>query len=39
VGGRGGGRPDFAQAGGTKPDALDGALADVAAFVRAKFAA
>ena len=39
VGGRGGGRPDFAQAGGTKPDALDGALADVVAFVRAKFAA
>jgi alanyl-tRNA synthetase len=39
IGGRGGGRPDFAQAGGTKPDALDGALADVAAFVRAKFAA
>ncbi len=39
VGGRGGGRPDFAQGGGTKPDALDGALADVAAFVRAKIAA
>jgi alanyl-tRNA synthetase len=39
VGGRGGGRPDFAQAGGTKPDALDGALAEVAAFVRSKVAA
>jgi len=39
IGGRGGGRPDFAQGGGTKPDALDAALADVAAFVRAKFAA
>jgi alanyl-tRNA synthetase len=39
VGGRGGGRPDFAQAGGTKPEALDGALADVEAFVRAKVAA
>jgi len=39
VGGRGGGRPDFAQAGGTKPDALDGALADVEAFVRSKVAA
>jgi alanyl-tRNA synthetase len=39
VGGRGGGRPDFAQAGGTKPEALDGALAEVEAFVRAKFAA
>ena len=39
VGGRGGGRPDFAQAGGTKPDALDGALAEVAAFVKGKFAA
>jgi alanyl-tRNA synthetase len=39
VGGRGGGRPDFAQAGGTRPEALDGALADVEAFVRAKVAA
>ncbi len=39
VGGRGGGRPDFAQAGGTKPEALDGALADVEAFVRSKVAA
>jgi len=39
VGGRGGGRPDFAQAGGTKPEALDSALAEVEAFVRAKFAA
>jgi len=39
VGGRGGGRPDFAQGGGTKPEALDSALADVAAFVAGKFAA
>jgi alanyl-tRNA synthetase len=38
VGGRGGGRPDFAQAGGTNPSALDAALADVAEFVRAKLA-
>jgi alanyl-tRNA synthetase len=38
VGGRGGGRPDFAQAGGTKPEALEGALAEVEAFVKAKFA-
>ena len=29
VGGRGGGRPDFAQAGGTEPDKLDAALASV----------
>jgi len=39
VGGRGGGRPDFAQAGGSNPAALDDALADVEAFVRAKLAA
>jgi len=39
VGGRGGGRPDFAQAGGTKPEALDAALAGVEAFVRSKVAA
>jgi alanyl-tRNA synthetase len=39
VGGRGGGRPDFAQAGGTKPEELDGALAGVEAFVRSKVAA
>ena len=36
VGGRGGGKPDFAQAGGTDPQALDGALAEVAGLVRAK---
>jgi alanyl-tRNA synthetase len=29
VGGKGGGRPDFAQAGGTQPEALDAALASV----------
>jgi alanyl-tRNA synthetase len=34
VGGRGGGRPDFAQAGGTDPSQLDSALASVSAFVR-----
>ncbi len=33
VGGRGGGRADFAQAGGTNPDALDKALASVSAWV------
>ena len=33
VGGTGGGRPDFAQAGGTNPDALDEALRAVPAWV------
>jgi alanyl-tRNA synthetase len=33
VGGTGGGRPDFAQAGGTKPDLLDQALKAVPAWV------
>jgi alanyl-tRNA synthetase len=33
VGGRGGGRPDFAQAGGSNPDGLDAALASVPAWV------
>jgi alanyl-tRNA synthetase len=36
VGGRGGGRPDFAQAGGNNPAALDAALAGVEQLVRAK---
>jgi len=36
IGGRGGGRPDFAQAGGSNPAALDAALASVHDFVRAK---
>jgi alanyl-tRNA synthetase len=36
VGGRGGGRPDFAQAGGSNPAALDAALASVPELVRAK---
>jgi len=36
VGGKGGGRPDFAQAGGTQPGALDEALKGVEAFVRTK---
>jgi alanyl-tRNA synthetase len=39
VGGRGGGRPDFAQAGGSDPAALDAALAGVESFVRTKLAA
>jgi alanyl-tRNA synthetase len=34
VGGKGGGRPDFAQAGGSNPAALEAALASVAPFVR-----
>jgi alanyl-tRNA synthetase len=33
VGGRGGGRPDFAQAGGNDPDSLDKALASVSGWV------
>jgi alanyl-tRNA synthetase len=33
VGGKGGGRPDFAQAGGTNPEALDAALGSVSAWV------
>ena len=35
VGGKGGGRPDFAQAGGSKPAALDAALASVLPGARA----
>ena len=33
IGGRGGGRPDLAQAGGNQPEKLDGALASVAAWL------
>jgi alanyl-tRNA synthetase len=36
VGGTGGGRPDFAQAGGSNPEALDAALASVSAWVAQK---
>jgi len=36
VGGRGGGRPDLAQAGGQNPEQLDAALSSVVAWVRAK---
>jgi alanyl-tRNA synthetase len=36
VGGKGGGRPDFAQTGGTNPAALPAALAQVPAMVRSK---
>ena len=36
VGGKGGGRPDFAQAGGSNPDGLDAALASVPAWVSAQ---
>jgi alanyl-tRNA synthetase len=39
VGGKGGGRPDFAQAGGSKPQALDQALASVASWVRSRLGA
>ncbi len=38
VGGKGGGRPDLAQAGGTRPEALPAALASVAAWVDSKLA-
>jgi alanyl-tRNA synthetase len=38
VGGKGGGRPDFAQAGGSKPQELDAALASVTPWVRARLA-
>jgi alanyl-tRNA synthetase len=36
VGGRGGGRPDFAQAGGSDASQLEAALALVPALVRSK---
>jgi alanyl-tRNA synthetase len=36
VGGKGGGRPDMAQAGGTDPSGLPAALASVKAFVESK---
>jgi len=36
VGGKGGGRPDFAQAGGSDPAALDAALAAVRDWVAAR---
>ncbi len=39
LGGRGGGRPDFAQAGGSNPAALDAALEAVPALIRARLSA
>ena len=39
VGGRGGGRPDMAQAGGTQPENLDAALAGVVGWVKGRLAA
>ncbi|HHH45358.1 MAG TPA: alanine--tRNA ligase [Gammaproteobacteria bacterium] len=39
VGGRGGGRPDMAQAGGSQPENLDSALASVADWVKQQIAA
>lgn len=36
VGGKGGGRPDMAQAGGTQPENLDAALASVVEWVKSK---
>ena len=38
VGGRGGGRPDLAQAGGTQPERLDAALAKAEALIAAALA-
>ncbi len=38
VGGKGGGRPDFAQAGGSKPEALDAALNSVPGWVAEQLA-
>jgi alanyl-tRNA synthetase len=38
VGGRGGGRADFAQAGGTQPENLDAALSGVESLVRSRLA-
>jgi alanyl-tRNA synthetase len=38
VGGKGGGRPDFAQAGGNKPEALDEALGSVSDWVAERLA-
>ncbi|MCK5639810.1 MAG: hypothetical protein KAJ19_03395, partial [Gammaproteobacteria bacterium] len=34
IGGKGGGRPDMAQGGGTQPEALDDALASVGSWVK-----
>ena len=39
LGGKGGGRPDFAQAGGTDPEAVDAVLKDVPELVRERLAA
>ena len=39
VGGKGGGRPDFAQAGGNQPAALDEALGAVTPWVRSRLTA
>jgi alanyl-tRNA synthetase len=38
IGGKGGGRPDMAQAGGTQPEHLPAALAAVTAWVAGKLA-